>query len=64
MGCMGRCWRDPDPLFHSSGIVLPDVDPQIQGEVRLESCARESGYQIITKYDDLMEGGKTFMSKD
>ena len=36
-----------------------DVDPQIQREVSLESCARESGYQIITKYDDLMEGGKT-----
>ena len=22
MGCMGRCWRDLDPLFHSSGYIL------------------------------------------
>ena len=35
-----------------------------QCETRLESCARESGYQIITKYDDLKGDGKTYMSED
>ncbi len=56
--------REKEEELKGMATLFEMKEYQIQGEVRLESCARESGYQIITKYDDLMEGGKTFMSKD